>query len=295
MRKGSSYPVLYYHPLFVRGKYSQLVKIHRNGTNELKHSIDSDEIDRINEEYFKLSARYNELFESAMQLRKQITARVEENKAELLEHSKFRFEFCDNARKAILYFYLKSQYMDADVIVESSRVMKDEQKYFDPEAKFDLKDICSNVPTVVGAYLQKAIFYTYPTSDFVKKSLNIVFNAMARKMGKFNDPQWQARVNTYLIDDKPNDTMHMTEGWESIKDIKEATEDIFRSVFNKFEEVLGKTHDNEEHVDTTDEPNGTRCLSSNTSQRDRFSVRTLENLLVLEGHDLLLSAMPSWY
>lgn len=287
LREGNDYPVHYRHDIFEKGKYSELVHIRRRIDAVTIPETDNNDECRLREEYNKLNAKYRELLESSIQFREQINQGIENNRAVLLEHYKYRKHFSKRVRKFFLYFYLKTKYIDSEVIDESHRIMQEEQKHFDPEAKYCIEDICVEFPPLIINYMQQAVFFINPIPDFAQKSLNIVLKALERKTINGTNEKWFDRMRNYLVENKPDNKIKNITCYDTIKEIKVLVDDMFKITLQNYDRVFDKFGEHEYIIENTDDAGVSNNILENLSQKDCFSLRTLQNMLILDGHDLL--------
>lgn len=268
-----------------------LVNIHRKNETTRQY-VSEDSSEKLTEEFMKLQTKYNELFDSSIHLREQINQNIQKNKSLLLDHHKYRTEFSDNAKKCLLYFYLRTKYIDGDLIEESTKIIHQERKNFDPDETYDLKDNCSSLPSLLIKHLTNIIFFTYPPSEFVQKSINVVIKAVERKVLKNCSTESLRKVRKYLLNNKEDSSINKIEQFEEIEHIKATVDELFEIVFNEYDNVFGRIFEKEETT-LTGELGNINCTSDGQSVEASFSIRTLKNLLVLDNYDLVMSSTPS--
>lgn len=293
-RTSKEYPVYYYHPQFEKGKYSEVVHINRKIDQMNTVSSEKVEIDKLEEEFIKMRSKYLEMYDNMIQFREQITQNIEQNKALLLDQIRYRREFCSNTKKFILYFNVKARYIDSLASNETAALLRAEQPVFDPEEKIDGAKVCTNLTPSIVASLKKVIFFTYPMSNLHKKCLDIVLDAMQRKIVKGENPEWAKKMRNYLIYGIQDDDIISLEGYEQMEEVRLSSEEQFRMIFNNYDMLIDKFHESEDQIATNYELGRTEHISR-ISERDRFSVRSLQNMLIFNESDIALSSTPTLY
>ena len=277
----------YHNSDFIRGRYSDIVKVKKGTKSSLEQDIG---IDDTYHEYIKLSKNYDELWMAVLDLKERTNEIILANHALIMKELNERFDFIDRVKSTLISFVLQVLYFDekTNEKVKSLVEKTAENDELKQESTFKSFEKMPDIPETVKSEIHKAFFEFNGKHSKIAKVLHLILKSFNRRFFGLEYSKFYDIVIRFFVRDEDPLHLYRLPNYHILSNLKKSFKEFIDIVIGEyFPDVLKPLYDKIQKIKEVEmliSQDEARVMEKILS--DSFSVRTLRNQIGFIDLDL---------
>ena len=279
----------YWAPNFTRGKFHETLKAKKK-----KLASKSEEVAELKEAHDLLAIKYETMWESVLELHRQVSETVRRNKEHLESILDFKFYFVEKIKATNMMlainstFYQPQTYQDINAVTKSQKYIQagNLEPFVDNYSHFDKS------PETLKLHIHATLLSPINYNSYIGRLVRVSFNRFNRKYFNLSSKKFYSKVLKYFFRDEVDSELSEHPNYHLLERAKYHYELIFNGVVADYVSkdmaeifrAMHKTHRIEILPLGEDYPEH--------STDSHFSLRTLSSQLGIKEFDLFLFQKP---